>query len=90
MAQPDPTSPLIGGSIAESTTIKNNDIVLQSIIKSTTKDQLTAVVSGQLVKLGDTVFGYEITQIDGRSITLKSVDSARKLTLFTQPIVKYK
>jgi hypothetical protein len=90
-SQSDPTRPLYSVSEKQRAEQQSkNDIVLQSIVKTATNEQLRAVISGQLVKQGDKVFGYQVTRIDGRSVTLKTADSSRKLTLFAQPIVKYK
>lgn len=90
-AQTDPTRPLTASGFKASTPEeKKNDLVLQSIIKTAADNQLKAIVSGRIVKQGDQVFGYRVTKIDGRSVTLQSADSARKLTLFAKNIVKYK
>ncbi|NMP31924.1 hypothetical protein HII17_10130 [Thalassotalea sp. M1531] len=92
LAKSDPTMPLRAGlaSTEGSERQKNSDIVLQSIIKSTTSTNLKAIISGKLVEQGQKLFGYTIVKIDGRSVTLQSEDRARKLTLFTQSVVKYK
>lgn len=90
-AATDPTRPLGQGMhVSPSVKPTSGGLVLQSIIKQQGEQPVRAIISGQLVTKGELVFGYQVVNIEERSVTLQSEDNVRKLTLFTQPIVKYK
>lgn len=100
-ASGDPTRPLsLGGATttSDSTVQEPNDLVLQSIISLSASAlhqaqkpaQRKAIISGQLVSLGQQVAGYQVIDISERQVILQSEDKSQELVLFSHPVVTYK
>ncbi|MFD2167768.1 hypothetical protein ACFSJY_16060 [Thalassotalea euphylliae] len=88
----DPTRPLTGGQLVESagSVQPQDELVLQSILKTSREGSLKAIISGQLVEKGMTVLGYRVVDIEGKRVTLQSAENTRELSLFADSVVKYK
>jgi len=88
----DPTRPLISTGVASSNNVKDDTekLVLQSIINASDKENIKAIISGKLVATGDMIRQYKVISIEGKTVTLQASEHAKKLVLFSAPIVKYK
>lgn len=86
-ASTDPTRPLSHNSRVTAGTLLVGDdkkLELQSIIKS--GEQLTAVISGKLLKLDDRIGQYQVSQITKSYVLLVSGEDKLKLSMFTQVV----
>ncbi|WP_448213589.1 agglutinin biogenesis protein MshK [Colwellia sp. MEBiC06753] len=89
--QNDPTRPLIAGQeSAQAIKGQGKQLILQSIIKSTDKQQYKAIISGRLVEQGAKVLGFTVIKIEQRHVVLQSAENVKKLTLFNAPLINYK
>ncbi|WP_448553226.1 hypothetical protein [Thalassotalea montiporae] len=100
-ASSDPTRPLVAGLASanvDSATRKPGELVLQSIISPSAGTspqgesavQHKAIISGQLVSLGEQVDGYQVIDISERQVVLQSEDKSKELVLFSRSVVTYK
>lgn len=81
----DPTRPLFGESQASSNKV-TQAIELQSIINN--GQQLTVVINGRLLKVGDKIEQYQLKKINKNSVVLSSTDKHLELSLFSPIVAK--
>lgn len=86
----DPTRPLLGTVGASTYEKAKSDLVLQSIIKAQREGTAKAIINGQLLKAGDNISIYEVVNITDKSVTLRSPDIERTLSLFSKAVVNNK
>lgn len=84
--QLDPTRPLSSVGQAKSSTEKNNELILQSIINNGHDNNV--VISGRLYKVGERVGQYRLTAIKNNSVVLTSRTKTITLGLFSEVVVK--
>ena len=86
----DPTRPLLGSLNAELVAKAKSELVLQSIIESSDGQKKTAIINGQLLQAGDSISVYRVIEVTGKTVTLRSPDIERTLSLFSKAVVKNK
>ncbi|WP_448549031.1 hypothetical protein [Thalassotalea fusca] len=86
-AQSDPTRPL-GLVSGGQQIVQKGALRLESIIHR--EQGKTAIVNGQMVKVGDTFGAYQVRAIGDKSITLESPERAVTLNLFSGVTVNSK
>lgn len=79
-AEVDPTRPLSGNYQLSSNSQHKGELRLQSIV--TSAEQRKAVISGQSVKVGDTIGKYQVKQIVKNKVVLFSSERVIELELF--------
>jgi MSHA biogenesis protein MshK len=80
----DPTRPP-GGAAAKTASAKKgsrarSEMILQTVLIS--NERKTAVISGQVVSVGDRISGYKLVEINESEVILKGTKGKRKLRLF--------
>jgi MSHA biogenesis protein MshK len=86
----DPTRPLIGSLNADFIVKAKSELVLQSIIESSDGQKKKAIINGQLLQAGDSISIYKVIEVTGKTVTLRSPDIERTLSLFSKAVVKNK
>ncbi len=86
----DPTRPLLSAMGAATQAKAKSDLVLQSIIKAQHEGKAKAIINGQLLKAGDNISIYEVVNITDKSVTLRSPDIEKTLSLFSKAVVNNK
>lgn len=86
----DPTRPLSNQGNKGFAKVASSGLVLQSIIKNSQGQTVKAIISGQLVAVGDSVSIYKVKSITDGKAVLSSPDTERTLKLFSQAVVNYK
>ncbi|WP_440876252.1 hypothetical protein [Thalassotalea sp. PLHSN55] len=83
----DPTKPFGFSSQGSSTSIKGKGpLVLESIIHS---DKIhTAVINGQVMKVGDSIGKHRLVAVNDNSVVLRTETERLKLSVFSGVIVK--
>lgn len=87
----DPTKPLSGSVFSSnSTTGKTTEaeLILESIIHGF--EVHTAVINGQVLKVGDFILQYELIAVNNTSVVLRSAEKRLKLNVFSGVVVKSK
>lgn len=88
-AETDPTKPF---NISSTFSSSNNteqaqgELRLDSIIHG--DDVHTVMISGQLLKVGDTIGEYELIAVNDKSVMLRSPDENKQLHIFPQLTIK--
>ena len=85
----DPTKPKVASASAASGTSKTvvkKTLSLQSVFVK--ESGYLAVISGEIVKLGEQFQGYIVTHIDAQSVTLKQGQQTKILRLYQHDIKK--
>jgi len=81
---PDPTRPpaSVLAPPADAAAIPGLDgaLVLQSVLIA--PDRRSAVISGQSMKVGDTVGGFRLVRVAAGEVTLEGLEGSRTLSLF--------
>lgn len=83
--QTDPTRPFSGGSEAVNK-IAVQRMKLQSIVEN--GQDLTVVINGKLLKVGDRIEQYQLEKINKNSVVLTSADKRLELSLFSPIVAK--
>lgn len=87
----DPTKPLSGVGLSSMTkTDKANkaELVLESIVHG--YEVHTAVINGQVLKVGDFIRQYKLVAVNNTSVVLRSAEKRLKLSVFSGVVVKSK
>jgi hypothetical protein len=87
----DPTKPLSSNSFSSvSKTGKtiNAELILESIVHGS--EVHTAVINGQVLKVGDSILQYELVAVNNTSVVLRSAEKRLKLSVFSGVVVKSK
>jgi MSHA biogenesis protein MshK len=87
----DPTKPLSAGgfsSISKSEASTKAELILESIIHG--YEVHTAVINGQVLKVGDFIRQYELVAVNNTSVVLRSAEKRLKLSVFSRVVVKSK
>jgi hypothetical protein len=84
----DPTKPL--GFVANSTAskVKHNELTLQTIVES--GEAKRVVINGQLLKVGDKIRQYQLSEITSSYALLSSPEKDLKLLMFSTVVAKSK
>ena len=83
-AKVDPTRPL--NYTASSATAEGQKMVLESLIHGT--GVRTAVISGKVLKVGDKLGEYQLTEVNENSVILQSATERIELNIFKKNLVK--
>ncbi len=83
----DPTKPL-SATRSVSKAKQQTHLVLQSIIIDSQQKNRKAIVSGKLLKSGESINGYTLSRINDKSVVLKSAEREITLSLFSNAVVK--
>lgn len=83
--QADPTRPLTGASEVVSKKAAQR-MKLQSIVEN--GQDLTVVINGKLLKIGDRIEQYQLEKINKNSVVLTSPDKRLELSLFSPIVAK--
>ena len=81
----DPTRPLFGASETVNKKV-NQTIKLQSIVNN--GQDLTVVINGKLLKVGDRIEQYQLEKINNNSVVLSSPEKRLELSLFSPIVAK--
>jgi hypothetical protein len=87
----DPTKPLsIGGFSSSNKPGKATaeKLVLESIVHGF--EVHTAVINGQVLKVGDFILQYKLVAVNNTSVVLRSAEKSLKLSVFSGVVVKSK
>jgi MSHA biogenesis protein MshK len=87
----DPTKPLSAGgssSISKAVATTKAELILESIIHGF--EVHTAVINGQVLKVGDFIRQYELVAVNNTSVVLRSAEKRLKLSVFSNVVVKSK
>jgi MSHA biogenesis protein MshK len=87
----DPTKPLSGtdfSSMSKAQTTPKAELILESIIHGV--EVHTAVINGQVLKIGDFIRQYELVAVNNTSVVLRSAEKRLKLSVFSSVVVKSK
>ena len=87
----DPTKPLSAAgfsSISKSEKIAKAELVLESIVHG--YEVHTAVINGQVLKVGDFIRQYKLVAVNNSSVVLRSAEKRLKLSVFSGVVVKSK
>lgn len=87
----DPTKPLSAGassSISKASTTTKAELILESIVHGF--EVHTAVINGQVLKVGDFIRQYELVAVNNTSVVLRSAEKRLKLSVFSNVVVKSK
>jgi len=87
----DPTKPLSNDGLPSMTnagkTIKA-ELILESIVHG--YEVHTAVINGQVLKVGDSILQYKLVAVNNSSVVLRSEEKRLKLSVFSGVVVKSK
>lgn len=82
----DPTKPFGQSNTSSSVSVKEQTLILQSIIHG---DGIhTAVINGKVIKPGEYISQYRLVAINDESVVLRSDDERLKLYIFKQSVLK--
>ena len=87
----DPTKPLsasVFSSITKAQASTKAELILESIIHGV--EVHTAVINGQVLKVGDFIRQYELVAVNNTSVVLRSAEKRLKLSVFSSVVVKSK
>lgn len=87
----DPTKPLSGvglSSMTKTDTVSKAELVLESIVHG--YEVHTAVINGQVLKVGDFIRQYKLVAVNNTSVVLRSAEKRLKLSVFSGVVVKSK
>lgn len=87
----DPTKPLSDTGFSSNTqaeAAKKAELILESIIHGF--EVHTAVINGQVLKVGDFIHQYELVAVNNTSVVLRSAEKRLKLSVFSSVVVKSK
>ncbi|MFT5298477.1 MAG: MSHA biogenesis protein MshK [Colwellia sp.] len=87
----DPTKPLSASgfsSISKAEASTKAELILESIIHGF--EVHTAVINGQVLKIGDFIRQYELIAVNNTSVVLRSAEKRLKLSVFSRVVVKSK
>jgi MSHA biogenesis protein MshK len=87
----DPTKPLsVSGftSITKAQAATKAELILESIVHGV--EVHTAVINGQVLKVGDFIRQYELVAVNNTSVVLRSAEKRLKLSVFSSVVVKSK
>lgn len=87
----DPTKPLLASgfsSISKAEASTKAELILESIIHGF--EVHTAVINGQVLKVGDFIRQYELIAVNNTSVVLRSAEKRLKLSVFSSVVVKSK
>jgi hypothetical protein len=87
----DPTKPLSGASLSSTSKAEVTTkaaLTLESIVHGF--EVHTAVINGQVLKVGDFISQYELVAVNNTSVVLRSAEKRLKLSVFSSVVVKSK
>jgi len=87
----DPTKPLSAGGFSQVSKVEaatKAELILESIIHGF--EVHTAVINGQVLKVGDFIRQYELVAVNNTSVVLRSAEKRLKLSVFSRVVVKSK
>ena len=87
----DPTKPLSSNgfsSISKTGKTAKAELILESIVHGF--EVHTAVINGQVLKVGDVILQYELVAVNNTSVVLRSAEKRLKLSVFSGVVVKSK
>jgi hypothetical protein len=87
----DPTKPLSAGGFSKVSKVEaatKAELILESIIHG--YEVHTAVINGQVLKVGDFIRQYELVAVYNTSVVLRSAEKRLKLSVFSRVVVKSK
>ncbi len=87
----DPTRPLSGSgfsSINKAEEAAKSELILESIVHGYKVH--TAVINGQVLKVGDFIRQYKLVAVNNTSVVLRSAEKRLKLSVFSGVVVKSK
>jgi len=87
----DPTKPLSAGSFSSNSKAgkaTKEKLVLESIVHGF--EVHTAVINGQVLKVGDFILQYKLVAVNNTSVVLRSAEKSLKLSVFSGVVVKSK
>jgi MSHA biogenesis protein MshK len=85
----DPTKPLSGQSIVGTgKSEENKALILESIIHGVQRH--TAVINGQILKVGDYIGEFRLVAVNNTSVVMRSSDERLKLHVFSAAVIKQK
>jgi len=87
----DPTKPLSKGgypSISHTGKTTKAELILESIVHG--YEVHTAVINGQVLKVGDSILQYKLVAVNNTSVVLRSAEKRLKLSVFSGVVVKSK
>ena len=88
----DPTKPLSAGggpsSMCKTEVATKSKLILESIIHGF--EVHTAVINGQVLKVGDFIRQYKLVAVNNNSVVLRSAEKRLKLSVFSSVVVKSK
>ena len=87
----DPTKPLSAesfSSISKAKATAKAELILESIVHGF--EVHTAVINGQVLKVGDFIRQYELVSMNNTSVVLRSAEKRLKLSVFSSVVVKSK
>jgi len=87
----DPTKPLSSSdfsSMSKSNKAGKSALVLESIVHG--YEVHTAVINGQVLKVGDFIRQYKLVAVNNTSVVLRSAEKRLKLSVFSGVVVKSK
>jgi len=82
----DPTKPFGFSSASAQSANSTQKLVLESIVHG--EGIHTVVISGQVLKMGETVNGHKVVAVNSDNVLLRSDTETLRLYLFPQGIVK--
>jgi hypothetical protein len=87
----DPTKPLSGVDFSPMSKVQTTlkaELILESIIHGV--EVHTAVINGQVLRIGDFIRQYELVAVNNTSVVLRSAEKHLKLSVFSSVVVKSK
>ena len=87
----DPTKPLSASgfsSITKAQAATKAELILESIVHGV--EVHTAVINGQVLKVGDFILQYKLVAVNNTSVVLRSAEKSLKLSVFSGVVVKSK
>lgn len=84
----DPTKPFNLSVSSTENVINNNALILQTIVES--GEHKSVVINGQLLRLGDQIRQYTLSEITEHYVLLSSLEKNIKLSMFSSVVAKSK
>lgn len=84
----DPTKPFNLNVSSSANVINNNALTLQTIVGN--GEHKSVVINGQLLKLGDQIRQYTLSEITDQYVLLSSSEKNIKLSMFSPVVAKSK
>ncbi|NQZ21654.1 MAG: hypothetical protein HRT53_06295 [Colwellia sp.] len=87
----DPTKPLSSSGFSSMSKVEKAGkaaLVLESIVHG--YEVHTAVINGQVLKVGDFIRQYKLVAVNNTSVVLRSAEKRLKLSVFSGVVVKSK